>query len=57
MPRVDVVKRYRTNELFWSGWSATQRFGNIPPGAKITAWAVESDELMLHKLPGEVTLE
>lgn len=49
-PRADIVKRYGTIDFLWSGWSATPQPQTWPSGAKIRAWAVDTDNAELYPL-------
>ena len=51
--RPEIVKRYRTMEQLWSGWSATFPGSAVPAGAKISFWAVDADEPRLYRLTDE----
>ncbi|HKP02785.1 MAG TPA: hypothetical protein VJU77_05405 [Chthoniobacterales bacterium] len=48
--RPDMVKRFRTMEQLWSGWSATFPKGAVPPGARLSFWAVDADQPRLFQL-------
>jgi hypothetical protein len=51
--RADVVKRLRTMEQLWSGWSVTVPRSAFPPEAKLSFWAVDADEPRLYRLKDE----
>jgi len=51
--RADVVKRLRTMEQLWSGWSVTLSRSAFPPDAKLSFWAVDADEPRLYRLKDE----
>ena len=48
--RADVVKRYRTMEQLWSGWSITFPKSAVPPDATLSFWAVDADRPKLYQL-------
>ena len=54
--RNDIARRFRRNgeayqqNLIWSGWTATFPRSAIPAGARISAWAVDSDGPILYRL-------
>jgi hypothetical protein len=51
--RPEIVKRLRTMEQLWTGWSATLPRSAFPPGAKLSFWAVDADEPRLYQLKDE----
>jgi hypothetical protein len=51
--RPEIVKRLRTMEQLWTGWSATFSRSAFPPGAKLSFWAVDADEPRLYQLKDE----
>lgn len=48
--RADVIKRFRSRDQLWSGWSMTFPKGAVPPGAKLSFWAVDADQPKLYEL-------
>jgi hypothetical protein len=48
--RAEVVKRFRSMEQLWSGWSITFPKNAIPPGAQLSFWAVDADQPRLYEL-------
>ena len=48
--RADTVKRSRSRDQLWAGWTATFSQRAIPAGAKPSFWAVDADEPMLYQL-------
>ncbi len=48
--RKDIKKKFRNEDLLWSGWAATFRRDAVPPGAAISAWAVDIDGPRLYRL-------
>jgi hypothetical protein len=48
--RPDMVKRFRTVEQLWSGWTATFPKNAVPAGAKLSFWAVDADAPRLYRL-------
>lgn len=48
--RPDVVKRFRSMDQLWAGWTATFSQSAIPAGAQISFWAVNADEAKLYRL-------
>lgn len=55
--RSAIVKRFRSMDLLWSGWTVTFPTSAIPPGATLSFWAVDADEPKLYQLPDDSTLE
>jgi hypothetical protein len=51
--RPEIVKRLRTMEQLWSGWSATFPQTLVPAGAKLSFWAIDADEPRLYQLKDE----
>jgi hypothetical protein len=51
--RPEIVKRLRTMEQLWSGWSATFPQTVVPAGAKLSFWAIDADEPRLYQLRNE----
>jgi hypothetical protein len=51
--RPEIVKRLRTMEQLWTGWSATFARSAFPPEAKLSFWAVDADEPRLYQLRDE----
>jgi hypothetical protein len=52
--RADIVKRFRTMEQLWSGWTATFPRSAFPTGAKLSFWAVDADAPRLYRLEDPV---
>ncbi len=48
--RLDVMKRFRSIDFFWSGWTVTFSRSAIPADAKLSFWAVNADEGTLYRL-------
>jgi hypothetical protein len=48
--RPEIVKRFRTMEQLWAGWSATFPRSAFPAGAKLSFWAVDADAPCLYRL-------
>ena len=48
--RADIVKRFRSMDQLWAGWTATFTRRKIPAGAKLSFWAVNADEPRLYQL-------
>jgi hypothetical protein len=48
--RRDIKKLLRNRDQLWSGWTATFRRDAVPPGAPISAWAVDIDGPQLYRL-------
>ena len=55
--RPAVVKRFRSMELLWSGWAVTFPQSALPPGAKLSFWAVDADQPKLYELPDDSSLK
>jgi hypothetical protein len=51
--RFETVKRFGTMEQLWCGWSATFPQSALPPGARLSFWAVDADEPRLYQLKDE----
>jgi hypothetical protein len=49
----EIVKRLRTMEQLWSGWSVTLPRSAFPAEAKLSFWAVDADEPRLYRLKDE----
>lgn len=54
--RPEIVKRFRTIEQLWSGWSVTFPHASFPAGASLSFWAVDADEPRLYRLRDEVPI-
>jgi hypothetical protein len=52
--RPDIVKRFRTMEQLWSGWSVTIPRSAFPAGGKLSFWAVDADAPHLYRLEDPV---
>lgn len=48
--RPDVVRLLRERRQLWTGWFATFPRDAVPPGAAISAWAVDADGPTLYRL-------
>jgi hypothetical protein len=48
--RPDVAEKLRSSEQLWSGWRAVFLRDAIPPGAEISAWAVDAKDAKLYRL-------
>ncbi len=48
--RVDTMKKYRDVDYLWAGWTATFPRRLIPPGAKLSFWALDADAPKLYLL-------
>jgi len=48
--RPDVAKTLRSSEQLWSGWRAVFPQDAVPPGAEISAWAVDAKDAKLYRL-------
>jgi hypothetical protein len=48
--RRDVVRKTRNRDLMFSGWTAEFPPAAIPPGARISAWAVSAEGPTLQRL-------
>jgi hypothetical protein len=48
--RADTVKKYRAMDYLWAGWTATFPRSLIPPGAKLSFWALDADAPKLYLL-------
>jgi hypothetical protein len=50
LSRPDVVEALRSREQLWSGWRVAFSRETVPPGAKISAWAVDAKDAKLYRL-------
>ena len=48
--RPDVAKTLRSSEQLWSGWRTVFSREAVPPGAEISAWAVDAKDAKLYRL-------
>lgn len=48
--RPDIVKRFRSMDQLWAGWTATFSRSSIPVGAQLSFWAINADEAKLYRL-------
>jgi hypothetical protein len=48
--RPDVVRVLGKREYLWSGWHASFPAEAVPPGKKISAWALDAKEARLYRL-------
>jgi hypothetical protein len=48
--RPDIVKRFRSMDQLWAGWTATFARNAIPADAPLSFWAVNADEAKLYRL-------
>ncbi|MDP9097931.1 MAG: hypothetical protein M3N48_02930 [Verrucomicrobiota bacterium] len=48
--RPDVAKSLRSSEQLRSGWGAVFPRSAVPPGAEISAWAVDAKDAKLYRL-------
>ncbi len=46
----DVAKTWRSSEQLLSGWRAVFPRDTVPPGAEISAWAVDVKDAKLYRL-------
>ena len=52
--RRDIKRLLGTKDQLWSGWTATFRRDAVPPGAAISAWAVDIEGPRLYRLKQNV---
>ena len=52
--RPEVADLLDDDDQLWSGWTAKFAARDIPPGAKLSAWAFDAEEPMFYRLPGSV---
>ena len=52
--RPEVADLLDDEDQLWSGWTAKFASREIPPGAKLSAWAFDAEEPMLYRLPDPV---
>lgn len=55
--RPAIVKRFRSMELLWSGWTVTFPSSALPPEATLSFWAVDADRPKLYQLPDDSSLK
>jgi len=48
--RRDVARSLRDKGQAWAGWTATFPRGAVPPGARVSAWALDADGPKLYRL-------
>jgi len=48
--RPNIVKRFRSMDYLWAGWTATFSRDRIPAGVRLSFWAVDADEPRLYQL-------
>jgi hypothetical protein len=48
--RPNIVKRFRSMDYLWAGWTATFSRAKIPAGSRLSFWAVDADEPRLYQL-------
>ena len=48
--RWDIARRSWPNEYLWTGWKASFPGNAVPPGAKLSFWAVDTDGPTLYRL-------
>jgi hypothetical protein len=51
--RPEIVKRFKSMDQLWSGWSATFPRSAFPAGAQLSFWALDADEPKLYRLKDE----
>ena len=55
--RADIVKRFRSMDQLWSGWGVTFPKSAVPPGARLSFWAVDADQPRLYELADDCSLK
>jgi hypothetical protein len=55
--RPDIAERLHNRDLFWSGWQATFPRSAFPPGARISAWAIDCENASIYRLDNHFTEE
>jgi hypothetical protein len=53
LDRPDVARIMRSSELLWTGWRAEFPRSAAPPGAQISAWALDAKDAKLYRLKSE----
>ncbi len=48
--RPDIAARLHNRDQFWSGWEATFPRSAFPPGARISAWAIDCEHAAIYRL-------
>ena len=48
--RPDIATRFRQKDQYWSGWEARFPRSAFPPGARISAWAIDSEHAVIYRL-------
>ena len=51
--RPEIIKRLKSIDQLWTGWSATFPQNAFPAGAKLSFWALDADEPRLYRLKDE----
>jgi len=51
--RPEIVKRFKSLDQLWSGWSASFPRSAFPAGAKLSFWALDADDPKLYRLKDE----
>jgi hypothetical protein len=51
--RPEIVKRFKTIDQLWSGWSATFPRNVFPANARLSFWALDADAPKLYRLTDE----
>jgi hypothetical protein len=48
--RPDIASELHNRDQYWSGWEATFPRSAFPPGARISAWAIDSEHATIYRL-------
>lgn len=48
--RWEIARRFPRSDYLWSGWTATLPKSALPPGARLSFWAVDTDQPRLYEL-------
>ena len=51
--RPDIAARMHNRDQFWSGWEATFPRSAFPPGARISAWAIDCEHATIYRLDNQ----
>ena len=51
--RPDIAARMHNRDMFWSGWEATFPRSAFPPGARISAWAIDCEHATIYRLDNQ----
>jgi hypothetical protein len=50
VPRPDVAQKLKDSRYWWTGWHAVYPANVVPPGARVSAWALDARDAKLYEL-------